>query len=40
MSYEFIKYKQDDLVKVDILVAGDRLEALSTMTHKERARTI
>ncbi|EKE27384.1 MAG: hypothetical protein ACD_3C00215G0002 [uncultured bacterium (gcode 4)] len=40
MSYEFIKYKQDELVKVDILVAWERLEALSMMTHKDRARTI
>jgi len=40
MNYEFLKYKADDLVKVDILVAGDRLEALSMMVHKDRARTI
>lgn len=40
MNYEFLKYKTDDLVKVDILVAGERLEALSMMTHRDRARAI
>lgn len=40
MSYEFLKYKTDDLVKVDILVAGERLEALSMMVHRGRSRTI
>lgn len=40
MNYEFLKYKADDLVKVDILVASERLEALSMIVHKDRARTI
>lgn len=40
MNYEFLKYKTDDLVKVDILVAWERLEALSMMVHRGRARTI
>lgn len=40
MNYEFLKYKIDDLVKVDILVAWERLEALSMIVHKDRARTI
>lgn len=40
MNYEFLKYRADDLVKVDILVASERLEALSMIVHKDRARTI
>lgn len=40
MNYEFLRYKQDELVKIDILVAGERLEALSMITHKDRSRAI
>lgn len=34
MSYEFIGYRVEDLVKLDILVAGEKIEALSTIVHK------
>lgn len=40
MNYEFLKYKEDDLVKIDILVAWERLEALSMIVHRSRARAI
>jgi GTP-binding protein LepA len=37
MDYELIGYRQDDLVRVDMLVNGDPLDALSTIAHREKA---
>jgi GTP-binding protein LepA len=37
MDYELLGYKADDLVKVDILVNGDPLDALSIIVHKEKS---
>jgi GTP-binding protein LepA len=37
MDYELIGYRADDLVKVDILVNGDPLDALSIIVHKDKA---
>nr|MDD3720333.1 translation elongation factor 4 [Candidatus Gracilibacteria bacterium] len=37
MNYEFLKYKEDDLVKLDILLAGDKVDALSLMCHRSQA---
>ena len=37
MSYEFLEYRAGKLVKLDMLVAGDKLEALSTIVHKDAA---
>lgn len=34
MNYEFIGYRQDDLVKLDILVGGKIVEALSVIVHR------
>ena len=36
-DYEFLAYRATDLVKLDILVAGERVDALSMLIHKERA---
>lgn len=36
MSYEVIDYRQGDLLKMDILVAGDRVDAFSRVVHKEK----
>jgi len=36
MSYEVIDYRQGDLLKMDILVAGDRIEAFSRVVHREK----
>lgn len=37
MDYEWVGYKAGDLVKVDILVAGGRLDALSIIVHRSKA---
>jgi GTP-binding protein LepA len=39
MDYELIGYKAADLVKLDMLVNGDPLDALSVIVHKEKAFT-
>jgi GTP-binding protein LepA len=36
-DYELIDYRETDLVKVDILINGDRVDALSQLVHKDRA---
>ncbi|HMA76788.1 MAG TPA: translation elongation factor 4 [Candidatus Krumholzibacteriaceae bacterium] len=37
-DYDFLEYRQEDLVKVDFLVNGEKVDALSIVVHKERAR--
>ena len=37
MDYDFIGYRPGQLVKVDMLVNGDPLDALSIIVHKDRA---
>ncbi len=37
-DYELLDYRESDLVKVDILVNGERVDALSQLVHRERAR--
>ncbi len=39
MDYELVGYRKDDLVRVDLLVNGDPLDALSLIVHKEKAYT-
>ncbi len=36
-DYEITDYRQTDLVKVDILINGERVDALSQLVHRERA---
>ncbi|MBW1649281.1 MAG: elongation factor 4 [Deltaproteobacteria bacterium] len=36
-DYEIIDYRRTDLVKLDILINGDRVDALSQLVHKDRA---
>ncbi len=38
LHYEPIRFQQDDIVKMDIRVAGDIVDAFSMMVHRSRAR--
>jgi GTP-binding protein LepA len=38
-DYELLDYRVSDLVKIDILLNGERVDALSQIVHKDRART-
>lgn len=37
MDYEFKEYRASDVVKVDMLINGDRVDALSTIIHRSNA---
>lgn len=37
-DYELLDYRPSDLVKLDILVNGEQVDALSQLTHRDRAR--
>ncbi|MBL6975881.1 MAG: elongation factor 4 [Deltaproteobacteria bacterium] len=39
LDYEMLEYRTSDLVKVDILVNGERVDALSMIVQRDRART-
>lgn len=36
-DYKFIRFQASDLVKVDVLINGERVDALSLITHKDNA---
>jgi len=40
LDYNFADYHEADLVKLDLLVAGEPVDALSLITHREKAYTI
>ena len=37
MDFDFLEFRHGDLVKLDILVNGDKVDALSVIVHKELA---
>lgn len=37
MDYEFLDYKAGDLIKLDILINGEPVDALSTIVHRSKA---
>ena len=37
LDYEFLDYRDSDLVKVDMLLNGDQVDALSFIAHREKA---
>jgi GTP-binding protein LepA len=37
LDYEYLTHRRDDLVRLDILINGDPLDALTCIVHRERA---
>ena len=39
LDYHFVRYQQADLVKLDILINGEKVDALSTIVHREKSQS-
>jgi GTP-binding protein LepA len=37
MNYEFLRYDESDLVRLDILINSERMEAFSQIVHQQKA---
>jgi GTP-binding protein LepA len=40
LNYEFIKFNEDELVKLEILIADEKVDALAFICHKDQANYI
>lgn len=40
MNYEFIEYREENLVRLDIMIAGDKIESLAVMCHRTEAEAL
>ena len=39
LDYSFVRFQQANLVKMDVLINGDRVDALAVIVHKDQAYT-
>ena len=37
MEYSFSEYRENDLIRLDVIIAGDPVEAFSTIVHRDKA---
>ncbi len=40
LNYEFIRFSEDDLVKLEVLIADEKVDALAFICHREQARML
>ncbi len=40
LNYEFLKYREDDLVKLEVLIADEKVDALAFICHRDQARIL
>ncbi len=40
MNYDFFEYRQEDLIKLDLYVADEKIDGLSAMCHRSEAQTL
>jgi len=40
MNYDFLEFRAGDLVKLDILIAGEKVDSLSQMVHRSESRQV
>jgi translation elongation factor EF-4 len=38
LNYEFIKFSEDDLVKLEVLIADEKVDALAFICHRKQSR--
>ncbi|MDQ7009158.1 MAG: translation elongation factor 4 [Candidatus Gracilibacteria bacterium] len=40
LNYEFLKYNKDDLVKLEVIIADEKVDALAFICHRDQARML
>ncbi len=40
LNYEFLTFREDDLVKLEVLIADEKVDALAFICHRDQARTL